>query len=87
MAEKAVERTVQKTNEKRPNSIVAIIDIGSNEIRMRIAERNKSGMIILENMQYPLSVAKNTFGKGSISVGKANKLCDILVNFMAVCKE
>lgn len=73
--------------EKKKENIVAIIDIGSNELRLRIAERSKRGIGFIESLQYPLNLAKDTFNKGKISYDKVNKVCEILLGFLKVCED
>lgn len=72
---------------KPKDTIAAIIDIGSGEMRLRIAERTKGKIKFIESMQYPLNLAKDTFNQGTISFEKANKVCEILQGFISVCRD
>ena len=65
----------------------AVIDIGSNELRLRIAEGTKNKVKIIESLTYPLSLGSDTFDTGKISFEKIDKTCNIIKGFMTVCKE
>lgn len=68
-------------------SVAAVIDIGSNALTMIIGQTAGESIKILENMNYPVSLGKDTFNTGRISFEKVNKTCEIIKNFLAVAKE
>jgi len=70
--------------------ISAVIDIGSNELRLHIAqvvkfgEKNEGEVKYLERLSYPLSLGRDTFHMGKLSFDKVDKACDIINNFIHV---
>lgn len=72
---------------KSISDTVAVIDIASNELRLKIAERNKGDMKILESLNYPISLGRDTFHDGKISFEKVDKTCTTIKNFLTVTTE
>ncbi|MBN2853024.1 MAG: HD domain-containing protein [Clostridia bacterium] len=60
---------------------VAVIDIGSSYIRMKIFEDKKSSIKELEHLEMPLYLGHDTFKDGQISFQRVDKLCDILNSY------
>ncbi|MDR3239556.1 MAG: HD domain-containing protein, partial [Clostridiales bacterium] len=65
----------------------AVIDIGSNELRMKIAQRVKGKRKDLESLTYPLSLGRDTFNTGKITFDKIDKTCLIIRNFQTIAAE
>jgi len=64
---------------KKDIQTVAAIDVGSNYIRMSIAEIDSEGRInILEELIKPTNIGKDTFTTGRISAETIHDTCDIL---------
>ena len=63
---------------------VAVIDIGSNELRLKIAQSGKGKLKYLESLTYPMSLGRDTFNTTKISFEKVDKTCDIIRGFLAV---
>jgi exopolyphosphatase/guanosine-5'-triphosphate,3'-diphosphate pyrophosphatase len=69
-------------------NLVAAIDIGSNYIRMCIAEISETGEIsIIEDLLKSTDIGKVTFSKGKISVETINKTCETIYGFLHTLKE
>lgn len=68
------------------NHAAAVIDIGSNELRMEIAQVSSGRIEMLENLRYPVSLGRDTFSAGKISFEKVNKTCEILKGFLFVAE-
>lgn len=67
---------------------VASIDIGSNYLRMTIAEVNENGDFnILEDVSKQTSIGKDTFSFGRIKVETIHDICDSLKGFAALMKD
>ncbi len=71
-------------NKKVQTGAVAVIDIGSDAIRLKIAEGNKKCLKYIESLSFPLSLGKDTFESGKISYEKVDKACDIIKNYLIV---
>jgi exopolyphosphatase/guanosine-5'-triphosphate,3'-diphosphate pyrophosphatase len=71
------------------NQTAAVIDIGSSEMRLHIAQASgeaKESVKYLESLSYPLSLGRDTFHAGKMSFHKADKACEVIKNFMHVAK-
>ena len=69
-------------------NLVAAIDIGSNYIRMCIAEISEAGEIsIIEDLLKSTDIGKDTFSKSKISVETINKTCETIYGFLHTLKE
>ena len=73
--------------------IAAVIDIGSKELRLNIAqatkpesERDIEAVKYLETLSYPLSLGRDTFQAGKMSFDKVDKACEVIKNFLHVAK-
>jgi len=73
--------------------IAAVIDIGSNELRLHIAqatnqtdEKHPEAVKYLENLSYPLSLGRDTFHAGKMSFDKVDKACEVIKNFLHVAR-
>ncbi len=67
--------------------ITAVIEIASNELRLKIGEKKGDGYKIIESLSYPLSLGKDTFHYGKISFESMCKAADIINGFLQVTKE
>ncbi|HOT30687.1 MAG TPA: HD domain-containing protein [Petrotogaceae bacterium] len=73
---------------KHLNSVIAaVINIGSNAVYLKIAQI-KSGLLdILEYLEYPIFLGRDTFTKGKIDFEKVDKLCDALKDYKEMVKS
>lgn len=77
---------------KQKNRIAAVIDIGSNELKLLIAQADgtdsadglSQDMRYLETLNYPLGLGRDTFQTGKMSFDKVDKACEIIKNFLTV---
>ncbi|MBF0410342.1 MAG: HD domain-containing protein [Candidatus Riflebacteria bacterium] len=67
--------------------LAAAIDVGSTGIRMVIAEFSPAGIKILETMQHPVSIGKDTFTKGYIRQETIEDCVRILQGFKRLLGE
>ena len=72
---------------KAKTAPIAVIDIGSSALRLKIAESSKNNLKYIEALSYPLKLGRDTFDTGQISFEKAEKTCAILKNFLTVSAE
>ncbi len=74
---------------KKSARLVSVIDIGSNEIRLKIGQNGGDSLEpkIIESLIYPLSLGRDTFNTGKISFEKADKVCEIISNFIKLSNE
>ncbi len=63
----------------------AVIDIGSNDIRMGIYQIYKSNLITLDHLEYPLSLGHELFNFKSIDFSTISELNSIISKFKTVC--
>ncbi len=68
--------------------LVAVIDVGSNALRMIIAEIKSTGKsVILENVKKSVRIGRDTFASGRISIPTIHDTCEILNNFVKLMKD
>lgn len=65
----------------------AVIEIASNELRLKIAEKKGDGIKMLESLSYPLSLGKDTFHYGKISFKSISKTAEIINGFIQAARE
>lgn len=73
--------------EKPTAKEAAVIEIGSNELRLRIAQNVRGKMKFLESATYPLSLGSDAFTGGKISFEKVDAACTIIKNFMEIARS
>ncbi|WP_446898352.1 Ppx/GppA phosphatase family protein [Clostridium sp. LBM24168] len=72
----------------KPNQTVAVIDVGSNYLRMIAADIDNTGNInILEDVIKPTKIGKDTFSNGRISVETIHKTCEDIKGFSQIMKD
>jgi exopolyphosphatase/guanosine-5'-triphosphate,3'-diphosphate pyrophosphatase len=54
---------------------------------LKIAQLQKNTPTVLESLYYPVSIGRDAFNNGKISFEKADKVCEIIKNFLTVSKE
>ncbi|MFL0197170.1 exopolyphosphatase [Clostridium sp. WILCCON 0269] len=73
---------------KSLNELIAAIDVGSNYLRMIIAEIDKQGDIkVLENVIKSTENGKDTFISGRISISTINETCATLRGFVHLMSD
>lgn len=68
-------------------STFAAIDVGSNEVSMKIYELSKSGIRMLDFVRQTLELGSQTYSNGNISRDRTGQLCTILKDFQRKMKE
>ena len=62
--------------------LVSAIDVGSNTIRMIIAEIGPNASInIIDEVKKPINIGKDTYNYGKISIETIKETCKIIKNF------
>lgn len=72
---------------KKNASCAAVIDIGSSSLSMIIGQLVRGEIEILERLEYPLALGKDTFSAGEIGMEKANEACGVIESFARVANE
>ncbi|HZK83409.1 MAG TPA: exopolyphosphatase [Desulfosporosinus sp.] len=73
---------------KMRNEVVAAINVGSNFLRMSIAQLNTDGTLkILEDTSLPNNIGKDTYTKGRISPKTIKETCAGLKGFSKLMKD
>ncbi len=68
------------------NKICAVIELGSNSIFFKIAQKRGADIDVLENIEYNLSLGKDSFAKGKIEFEKVVKTCELIEDFLEMAK-
>lgn len=66
---------------------IAVIEIASNELRLKIGEKGAENVKILESISNPLALGKDTFHSGMISFESLEKAASIINGYKNVAKE
>ena len=71
----------------KKSRVAAVIDIGSTEMRLHVAEAPRHGapagaVRYLDRLVYPLSLGRDTFYAGRMSFGKVDEACGVIRNFL-----
>jgi len=77
-------KTGKSSRQKRP---VAVIDIGSTSVRMRIAEAEGKSWKVIEDLVQPASLGADTFRHGVVQSQTLRAISGILKNFAQVLRE
>ncbi|MCX5780057.1 MAG: exopolyphosphatase, partial [Firmicutes bacterium] len=73
---------------KERRETVAAIDVGTNFLRMMIAEINSEGQTVpLEDVWQPTQIGRDTFGTGEIGSDAIQEMCDTLYGFRQLMKD
>ena len=71
-----------------PLRVAAVIDVGSTAIRMEVAELRPDGSFrVLDSLQQPVHLGKDTFTKGRIQQSTLEECVKILKGFRRVMQE
>lgn len=66
----------------------AAIDVGSNEVSMKIYEvSRKNGIIELDHVRHTIELGADTYSIGKISHSLVDELCNVLIGFTKKMKE
>ena len=74
-------------NKKKGGKIAAVIDIGSNLLKMRICQLRKGEIVTLDRLQYPLNLGHEVFTGGKISFESLRELSSILHGYSDIMAE
>jgi len=70
------------------NEIVASIDVGTNFLRMLVAEITPEAQLLaLEDLFQPTQIGRDTFSHGRIGAASLNQACDVLRGFSQIMKD
>lgn len=73
---------------KEKHEVMAAIDVGSNSLRMMIAQVTSEGEIIpLEDLYMPTYIGRDTFSFGRIQLESIHDTCETLKGFLKVMKD
>ncbi len=68
-------------NKKSTARAAAVIEIGSNNVRMRVAQWTKGSMATLDRLEYPVDLGHDVFSCGYISFDSLRELSGVLSKF------
>lgn len=73
---------------KKKRDLFAAIDVGSNSMRITIAQISNEGKIdIIEDLRLPAHIGRDTFSFGRIQVNTIHETCDMLNGFVQIMKD
>lgn len=68
-------------NKKSAANAAAVIEIGTNNVRMRVSQLIKGELVTLDNLEYPVRLGHDVFENGSISFESLRELSAVLEKF------
>jgi len=74
-------------NKKKNNKIAAVIDIGSNMLKMRVSQLKKTEIVDIDILEYPLCLGHEVFANGKISFESLRELSGILHGYSVIMSE
>ncbi len=74
-------------NKKKNNKIAAVIDIGSNMLKMRVSQLKKAEIVDIDILEYPLCLGHEVFANGKISFESLRELSGILRGYSVIMSE
>lgn len=74
-------------NKKKGGKIAAVIDIGSNLLKMRICQLRKGEIVSLDRLQYPLCLGHEVFTEEKIRFESLRELSGILQGYSEIMAE
>ncbi len=74
-------------NKKKNNKTAAVIDIGSNLLKMRISQLKQGKIVDIDRLEYPLALGHEVFTDGKISFESLRELSRILHGFTDIMAE
>ena len=61
----------------------AVLEIGTNNVRMRVSQWSKGRLATLDRLEYPVSLGHDVFSSGSISFDSLREISSVLSKFSA----
>lgn len=74
-------------NRKTNLSGAAVIDIGSNALKMRISQLKKDKIVDIDRLEYPLRLGHEVFSDGEISFESLRELSSLLHGYSGILNE
>ncbi|MFI3325707.1 MAG: hypothetical protein R3Y35_05990 [Clostridia bacterium] len=65
----------------------AVIEIGSNDVKMGIFENSKDGIHALDRLSYPVTLGHEIFNNGQVNFATLNELNNILSRYKLACND
>ena len=64
-------------NKKSAARTAAVIEIGSNNVRMRVSQWTKGNVVTLDRLEYPVGLGHDVFSSGDISFDSLRELSSV----------
>lgn len=74
-------------NRKKNTKIAALIDIGSNMLKMRVSQLKRGEIVDIDRLEYPLCLGHEVFTDGKISFESLRELSSILRGYSDIMAE
>ncbi len=68
-------------NKKYPTRAAAVIEIGSDSVKMQVSELKKGALSLLDLLEYPVHLGRDVFETGGISFESLRELSGVLQKF------
>ena len=74
-------------NKKAGENLAAVIDIGSNLIKMRVTELQKGDFFDLELLEYPIGLGREVFHSEKVSFEMLGEISSTLKGYLQILSE
>ena len=74
-------------NKRSTARAAAVIEIGSNNVRMRVSQWTKGSMTTIDRLEYPVGLGHDVFSNGYISFDSLRELSSVLSKFSAALRS
>ena len=74
-------------NKKKNVKVAAVIDIGSNMLKMRIAQYTHGQIVDLDRLEYPIRLGHEVFNGGKVSFESLREISSVLHGYSSVMSE
>ena len=66
---------------------IAVIELASNELRLKIGEKSDMKVKTVDSLSYPVTLGRESFHNGKISFETIEKICQIIKGFLNTASE
>ena len=66
---------------------IAVIELASNELRLKIGEKSDMKVKTVDSLSYPVTLGRESFHNGKISFETIEKICQVIKGFLNTASE
>lgn len=74
-------------NKKKNVKVAAVIDIGSNMLKMRVSQYRRGEIVDLDRLEYPIRLGHEVFNSGKVSFETLREISGVLHGYSGIMSE